>query len=301
MNQINTVFCVALLFLINANGQETLIETDFPIRDFVFENDSVYFIKKRHLEVLDSSTKRDELHFIGGYGIKVFKLGANEILTASDELRRNVSSVRFYDKKKKSITEVYYHKEGNFLDFILVPEENMFLFSTRRNKVVAVKYDTKPEFKKIREFDLGSFSRKIVYDKGNIYCITDSGGLYKYSLPDKQLSLLYEAKGIFTDLQLKDGVFYISSLEGDVIKYDPETLITKELIKLKDDFVTTSVLNEGNLILGTWDGNVYQYSVHDTLSFGKKKIHKKAIYRILYHKGYFYSSSLDKTLRKWKI
>lgn len=301
MNKVSLVLSIVLLFLTKIHAQETLLKSSFPVRDFFFENDSVFLIKKRHLEVLDENNEQKELHFIGGYGIRLFNLGESEILTVSNELRRDVSSVRFYKKKEETINEVFYYKEGNFLDFCLVSDERMFLFSTRKNKLVVVSYRNKPQFNIIKEVDLGSFSRKIFYEMGRIYCITDNGELYQYNLMDGELLLLYKTKEILTDFQLKDGIFYISNIKGEIIKYDSNTEIAHELLRLKDDFVTTSLIHKDNLIFGTWKGDVYQQSFDYSSSFRKKKVHGKAIYRILSHEGYFYSCSLDKTFKKWKI
>ncbi|MEM1339437.1 MAG: hypothetical protein AAF717_18960 [Bacteroidota bacterium] len=302
MNPFSLVFPVTLFLVVTLNSQDATIKgTNFPVRDFFITNDSIFLIKERHLAVLDKENKLKDLHFIGGYGMKIYDLADNTILTVSNELRRDVSSVRFYEKASQTINDVYYYKEGNFLDFVLVPKDSMFLFSTRRKKIVGVHYNNRPAFKKRIDFELGSFSRKIKYENGILYCVTDNGELFQYVIASNRLQMLFKTNGILTDFQHDDGVFYISNIEGKVIKHNIRTKVTVELLTLKNDFVTTSLLDNGNLIIGTWEGAIYYLSPDNPEPQKKRKIHKKAIYRIVRLNEFFYSSSLDKTLKKWTM
>lgn len=182
MKKIKLLF-FALFLTIYAKSQETIKTTTFSVRDFSIHQDSIFYLEHRDIYIENTKTNNKSFFFIGGYGLELFNLNSKEILTASNEHVQNVSSFRFYDKAKNEVGDVYYYKKGKAIDFLKIPNRNVFVFSSTDKKIIFINFDNRPAFIKENEIDIDSFSRKLIFQNNFLYYITDLGGIFVDTLP----------------------------------------------------------------------------------------------------------------------
>ena len=139
-------FCLIFIFIqllsvddLICQEAQTLISEDFAIRDFTVSEDSIYYIKKRDLYLLDRKSNTKRSFFLGGYGLKLkTQQFDNNMITVANELVDTVSSVRFYNKNKKEFEYEFYYKKGKILDFLDIPEASVFVCSLTNKKIAIV-------------------------------------------------------------------------------------------------------------------------------------------------------------------
>lgn len=294
-------FFIAFSF---AQQAETVMDSDFVVRDFRTVNDSIIFVKKRDLFLTDDTFKMFKKYFIGGYGLKMFiQPDSNAIITVSNELVKNVSSVRFYNKEEEKAQNVYYYTKGKAIDFLFISELNTFVLSLTNNKIIFINYAEKPKFLKTIEINLDSKSRKLIYKNSVLYYITDLGEIYKYNLKDYKSELVHKDDGILTDLYIYDNNNLVySTIDGEVIKLN--TLTNKKTkLKLKNNFILNSLkVNQDKIICGSWNGKIYLIDIVDFSIIKELNFHNRSVIKILNYKdNIFLSSSLDKTIKKWNL
>jgi WD40 repeat protein len=290
-----------LLLPFSIAGQEVIKKTNFPVRDFYFSQDSIVYIEKRNVQI--ESKNKKEAYFIGGYGLELFVENTNnEIITVSNELVKNVSSVRFYNKNTKKVENVFYYKKGKSLDFLIIPELNTFVLSLTSKKIIFIDFTNKPSFRKTIEIKLNALSRKLIYRNNKLYYATDIGEIYQYDLANNTKKLLYIEDSIITDFYLSDSILIYSTIEGKIIKIDLLSNRKREIYFGNNFIVNVIEYQQNKLICGSWKGLIY---VIDIINFTVEKelnYHKRTVLKILNYKdNIFYSSSLDKTIKKWVL
>jgi WD40 repeat protein len=293
------IIVVVLLLSFSMVGQEVIKKTNFPSRDFYISQDSIVYIEKRNVKIEGENKKED--YFIGGYGLEIYNSKtSNEIITASNELVKNVSSVRFYNKNTKKVENVFYYKKGKSLDFLIIPELNTFVLSLTNKKIVFINFKNKPSFKRTIEIKLKTLSRKLIYRNNKLYYATDLGEIYQYDMVNNSKELLYKTDSIITDFYLSDSILIYSTIDGKITRINMQTNKKRE-INLGNNFINIMVeYQQDKLVCGSWKGLIY---VIDVFNFAVKKelnYHTRTVLKILnYNDNIFYSSSLDKTIKKW--
>ncbi|TBV28270.1 MULTISPECIES: hypothetical protein [Meridianimaribacter] len=303
MKKFKLIFLFGLIATIAFSQEsETVIKTDFGIRDFIVQKDSIIYIKKRNAYLKDIKTKTTKDYFIGGYGLKFLQDNKpNTIITVSNELVNNVSSVRFYDKKKDRFESVFYNDEGKIIDAVILPELNLFILSLISEKIIIVNYSKKPKFLKIAEISLNTFSRKMVYEEGALLYCTDKGKVYKYNINNYQNELIYDGNELITDFFIDGETIFLSTNSGILKKVNIETN-KEEQTKISDNFINTFINSKENLVCGSWNGDIYIINKKDLKLKQKLSIHKRSVLKIeTQDDSIFYSSSLDKTIKKWYL
>lgn len=281
---------------------ETVIKADFGIRDFIIQKDSIIYIKKRDVHLKDLKTQSNADYFIGGYGLKFLKdNNPNTIITVSNELVDNVSSVRFYDKAKEDFESVFYNYEGKILDAIIVPKLNILILSLISEKIIIVDYSERPKFLKFSEIELKSFSRKMIYKNDFLFYCTDNGEIYKYNINTYQSELIYKGKELITDFFMDGETIFLSTNSGILKKVNIKTN-KEEQTKISDNFINTFINSKGNLVCGSWNGEIFIINKKDLKLKQKLSIHKRSVLKIeTQDDSVFHSSSLDKTIKKWYL
>ncbi|WP_223032313.1 WD40 repeat domain-containing protein [Hanstruepera marina] len=291
----------AQVFPVFCQNAETVIEADFVIRDFFIQQDSIIYIKKRDVHLYDIETKLSKDYFIGGYGLELItSKNTNQIITASNELVRNVSSVRFYNKETGKFDDVFYYKQGKILDFLLLPKSKLFILSLTNKKIIFVDYQDKPRFYRTIELNLNTLSRKLINKDNKLYFATDQGDIFEYDYRNYEKKLIYRSKALITDFKIENGILVYANIDGEIIKINLKTN-QKEIINIKNTFINTFMrFNNNTLVCGAWSGEVFIVTL-DNFSVNKTyKLHKRAIIKIKkVENNIIYSSSLDKTLKKW--
>lgn len=300
------LICIILeLFFIHqykAQEVETVIKTDFVIRDFEVFKDSVLYIKKRHAFLFDNKTKTSKSYFIGGYGLKLnTQKNSNTIITVANELVDTVSSVRSYNKKLGKFDAEFFYKKGKILDFVLLEEAKLFVLSLTTNKIIFIDYKDSPEYHKTIEIKLNSLSRKLLYKDNMLYFATDNGNVYKYDFLNYEKTLVHTGNSVITEFALFENTLIYTTIKGEIVKVNLNTKETSN-IKIDNNFISTFLKYDSQLICGSWSGRIYVIDMK-TLTINKElNFHKRAIIRIKKDEdSYIYSSSLDKTIKKWKF
>jgi outer membrane protein assembly factor BamB len=293
-----------LLFINQFRAQEveTVIKTDFVIRDFEVFKDSIFYIKKRHAFLFDKKTKTSKNYFIGGYGLKLSaKNKSNTVITVANELVDTVSSIRFYNKKLEAFEAEFFYKKGKILDFLLLEEAKLFVLSLTTNKVIFVDYKDSPEYYKTIEIKLNSLSRKLLYKDNMLYFATDNGNVYKYDFLNYKKTLVHQGNSVITEFTLDKEILIYTTIDGDIVKVNLNTN-EKTTLKIDNNFISTFLKHDAKLICGSWSGKIYIIDLN-TFQISKEfNFHKRAIVSIKKdEENTIYSSSLDKTIKSWKF
>ncbi len=301
-------FKKTLLFIvisISLNAQETILKTDYSVKDFTVANDSIFLIDKRDVKYfsLTKAHTTDNIFFIGGYGLKlVVNEKGNEIITIANEFQKPVTSLRFYNKKTKNIEQVFYYQKGKCLDALLILERNYAVLSLSDQKIIVVDYSKKPTFEITHTIPLKAISRKVIYKADNLYYVTDIGAIYKYNLKNKSNTLIHSCGNIITDIALFNNYIIYTTIKGEIVKYNINSQNVQKL-NIKDNFVLNSQnIQENKLICGTFKGSILLINTGNLSILKQLNYHKRSVLKIEKAKGNeFYSSSIDKTIKKWKI
>ena len=294
-----------ILISIGLNAQETILKTDFAIRDFTVENDSIFLIDKRDVKYFSLIRERttDNIFFIGGYGLKlVMNENGNEIITIANEFQKSVTSLRFYKKKTKNIEQVFYYQQGKSLDALLILERDYAVLSLSDKKIIVVDYSKKPTFEIAHIISLKAISRKVIYKADNLYYVTDLGAIYKYNLNNKSNTLIHSCGNIITDMALFDNYIIYTTIKGEIVKYNINSQNIQKL-NINDNFVLNSLnFYENKLICGTFKGTILLVNTDNLDILKQWNYHNRSVLNITRdNNGQFYSSSMDKTIKKWKI
>ncbi|MCB0745486.1 MAG: hypothetical protein KDC67_16385, partial [Ignavibacteriae bacterium] len=280
---------------------ETIKKTEYAVRDFCVSKDTIYYIEHRDIHVENTDTKVESSFFIGGYGLEMFNLNSNEIITTSNELVQNVSSFRFYQKNANEVKEVYYYKKGRTIDFLKIPDKNIFAFSSTDKKITFINFDNRPIFKKEVEINLNSYSRKLIFKNNNLYFITDLGDIYKYDLSNNKKELLYKANEILTDFYVDEQTIIYTTISGKISKINLKNNKLQTL-NINRNFIVNVLYSNNKLICGSWKGDIFVIDINKFKITKELKYHNSTVLKILNYKdNVFYSSSIDKTIKKWYL
>ncbi|WP_323787424.1 hypothetical protein [Psychroserpens sp.] len=293
-----------ILFIHRYKAQEveTVIKTDFVVRDFEVFKDSIFYIKKRDAFLYDKKTKSSKNYFIGGYGLKInTQENSNTIISVANELVDTVSSIRFYNKKLGEFEDEFFYKKGKILDVLLLEDAKLFVLSLTTNKIIFIDYKDRPEYYKTIEIKLNSLSRKLLYKDNMLYFATDNGNIYKYDFLNYKKTLLHDGNNVITDFSLVDETLIYTTIEGEILK---KNLETNEEVKIKIDnnFINTFLKFKDKLICGSWNGKIYVIDINKFTIYQEFNFHKRAIIRIKKDENnIIYSSSLDQTIKSWRL
>jgi hypothetical protein len=304
------VFVLSFLFFNVSYAQEIILKTSFPIRDFKIKENTIIYIEKRNLKNYNLiSNKPDSLiqskgYFIGGYGLNVyFPKTEGFIITSSNELVKDRSSIRFYDIKTKEVNKYHVLYKTELMDMLLLSNKKM-LFLSKKNKIIEAYTDGKnPRYKLIDEITLDSFSRKMRFNNNKLYFITDSGKLFEYNIENKEKKLIYEEDNILTNFVIDKFTsnIFITTLNGKVIKVNINNPNENKEVVIGNTIIEALGILDNFIITGDWNGKI-KLIKKETLETEKEFKLKKRIIKIrVQNNNTFYTSSADKTLRKWKI
>ncbi|MGZ0015663.1 hypothetical protein [Yeosuana sp. AK3] len=285
-------------------AQETILKTDFSVRDFSINNDSIFLIEKRDVKYYNFTIKSvTNDYFIGGYGLKLFNdTISNEIITVSSEFTRPVTSLRFYNKKTKVVGQVFYYQQGRSIDALILPKFKYAVLSLSDKKIIIVDYSNKPSFETIHTIPLKSISRKVSYYNNNLYYATDKGEVFIYNFETKTSKPIYNCEKIITNFSIFNNSLVCTTIDGEIVKFNMHDK-TKNKIKLTKDFVLNTAQFEHNkLICGTFNGAIIVIDIENMTILNQWEYHQRSVLKISKGKdNEFYSSSIDKTIKKWII
>ena len=307
-------FCIyILIFLVcfYCQGQETLINAGFSIRDFFIDDQTLLYIEKRDIKNYNLNLKtRDTLinpegFFIGGYGLKLSYDKTNKkIVTASNELIRDISSIRFYDTEKKNINKFHVYYTTKLVDFLISPKDSMFFLSKKNKWLEVYRYNASPtRYKKIDSIKTSSFSRKLRFNSNQLFYITDKGEVIIYNTLKRSKKLLYKHGTILVNFCLSKDFkkIYVTTSQGQLIIIDINGKTKPIIVNLGDSIIEAiDIVADKYIITGNWKGKIKIIDIK-TLSVIKEFNNKKRIIKILAKDNYFYTSSSDRTIKRWKI
>ncbi len=282
------------------NNIQTVYKSDFTIRDIAMVKESLFFIKKRDLFIYDPKTKELHNRFIGGYGLEFVNNTSNweGVITVSNELVENVSSIRFFKTLKEKPDYVFYNYEGKILDYVDIPEQKLFAISLISSKIIFIDYSEKPKFTKSIEIDLEAPARKILYNGNYLYFATDLGEIYEYDLNTYSKKKLIADSTLITNFIIRDRQLWYSTVDGYLKSSDFDQQ-NEAVFKINDSFAVTFIDDNENLICGTWDGRVVILKKDNLKVKSNQQVHKQSILKIIKHDDIFYSCSVDGTIKKW--
>ncbi|MCL8008104.1 hypothetical protein [Gelidibacter japonicus] len=298
----------AFLFILISMGsqaQETLLRNNFSVRDFFIKKDSIFLIEKRDVSYFNYLEKNRtvQTYFIGGYGLEIYDDSKNnQIITVSNEFSRPVSSLRFYNKSFKEVKDVYYYTEGRSLDAIIIPDLNYAILSLSDKKIIVVNYEKKPDYEISHNITLSSIARSMAFKDGYLYYATDLGEIFKYNFATKENTILLAYEKMITDFTIFDKYIVFTTKEGEIVKFSFENGFISKL-DLSTDFILNSIqYQKDQLICGTFKGKILVINVETMSILDQLNYHKRSILKIVnYKNNEFYSSSIDKTIKKWKL
>ena len=295
-----TLFLMLATLVVSA--QETIVNGSFTIRDFFEEQDSIFYIEKRDIKYFNKNEQglAFEEYFIGGYGLKIFN-NYHEIVSISNEFEQNVSSLRFYSKKEKEVKEVFYYKKGKSIDALLIREKKYAVISTNDKKIIVIDFRDKPAFKIIQEISLNSLARSIYYHNKHLYYATDLGEIHEFNFITQKSKLIYSFKEKITNLNFYNDSLIFTTIQGKIVFLGLDFKISN-ILKIKKNFILNTIIDNDNLVCGTFKGEILVVNLKNKEITNQLNYHNRSVLSIT--KGvenYFYSSGIDRTLKKWKL
>lgn len=305
-------FKILIIFLIFAKGygQEVIFSTSFTVRDFIISDNTLMYIEKRDIKNYNLLNKTNDTlidakgYFIGGFGLKIFfDPQSNMIITASNELIRDVGSIRFYDIRTKEINLNHVYYPTGLVDFFVAPKDSLFFLSKKDKQIDIFKYGDVPRYNKIDSLKLDSYCRKLQYHNENVYGITDSGTIFSYNVKTKVKKRVYQGNSLlvnFTFDKQQENMF-VTTFNGGLIKVNINGNAQNKTIHIGKDIIEAIAIYEDKYIItGDWNGEIKLIDMQN-LSLIKTWNNKKRIVKILSYDQGFYTSSADRTIKKWKI
>lgn len=305
------LFCSILTITYsNVISQETVLKTSFTVRDFDIIDNTLLYIEKRDIKSYNVVTKSEDTlfkkggFFIGGYGLKVFhSKNQQKIITASNELVKNRSSIRFYDVIKKGINKYHVLYDTELMDFYIEPKDSVFVLSKKDFAIDIYKYGGTPRYKKTDTITTDAFARKIKLVNNTLFYITDSGKVVSYNLVTKQNKLLYQTKSLLVNF-IFDHKFeniFVATFNGNIIKINLLNPKDHKEFNFGNHIIEAiNIFDDKYLIAADWSGQIKIIDI-GTNEVVKTYNNKKRIVKIIVKDDYFYTSSSDKTIKKWKL
>jgi hypothetical protein len=300
-----SVFCLNVIY-----GQEVILNTRFPVRDFDIVDNSLVYIEKRGIKSYNLKTKtRDTLikkkgFFIGGYGVRLFySRQYKQIITASNELVKDRSSIRFYDVVKKDINKYHVYYTTELMDFWVSPKDSLFFLSKKNKQIEVFKYWEKPRYKKIDSIKIDSFSRNLEYYNNKLYFITDSGKVFEYNIITRKKRLLYYSQNLLVNFVIdkQNKYIYATTFDGKLIKINLiDNSLIQEIILGNQLIESIDIVDNKYVVTGDWTGEINIIDC-STLDVKKSYNNKNRIIKILVSNNHLYTSSIDRTIKKWNI
>jgi WD40 repeat protein len=304
------ILLLSLLYFSALYSQEIVLKTKFSIRDFKINDNTIVYIEKRDIKNVNLISKKEDSlikksgYFIGGYGLNIYYPKTEDfIITSSNEWLRNRSSIRFYNIKTKAVDKYNVLYKTELMDFLLLPEKKMFFLSEKKHTIEVYKYGGKPRYKLIDKINLNSFARKLRFKNNKLYYITDSGKLFQYDIENKENKLIYEGNVILTNFVFdnESNNIYITTFNGKLIKVEVNNSFKNKEIFIGDTVIEALNIQGDFIITGDWNGAI-KLIEKETLEVQKEfKIKKRIIKIRVQNNNVFYTSSADKTLRRWNV
>lgn len=305
------LFCsISILAYSNVISQETILKTNFTVRDFEIIDNTLLYIEKRDIKSYNLVTKTEDTlfkkggFFIGGYGLRVFHSKEQQkIITASNELVKNRSSIRFYDVIKKDINKYHVLYDTELMDFYIASKDSIFFLSKKDLTIDTYKYGGKPRYKKTDSIKTDSYARKMELFDNMLFYITDSGKVFKYNLETRKNNLLYQGDNLLVSFifDKKHNNIYITTFEGNIVKINLINPSINEVFNFGNHIIEAiTIFEDTYLIVGDWSGNIKVIDIVSNKVVNEYN-NKKRIVKIIIKGDYFYTSSADKTIKKWKI
>jgi len=294
----------------NITAQETILKTNFTVRDFKIIDNTLLYIEKRDIKSFNLETTakntffKGEGFFIGGYGLRIFhSKKQQQIITASNELGSNRSSIRFYDIIKKDINKFHVLYDTGLIDFFVEPKDSVFVLSKKDFTIETYKYGGKPRYQKTDSLKTDSYARKIELSNNNLFYITDSGNVFQYNLRTKENKLLYQGENLLVSFIFDKNYrnMYVSTFDGKIIKINLFGSSKSEALNFGSHIIEAiNIFDDKYIIAGDWSGSIKIIDLN-TNEIKKTYNTKKRIVKIVVKGDHFYTSSSDKTIKKWEI
>lgn len=301
---------ISVLACCNVISQETVLKTNFTVRDFEIIDNILLYIEKRDIKSYNLTTKTKDTifkgdgFFIGGYGLRIFhSKQQKQIITASNELVRNISSIRFYDLKKKDINKFHVLYDTKLMDFFIEPKDSLFFLSKKDSSITMYKYGDKPRYLKKDSIKTDSYARKVELRNNMLFYITDSGKVFQYNLQSKENKLLYQGENLLVSFifEKKHNNIYVTTFDGNIIKINLINPSINEVFNFGNHIIEAiNIFDDKYLIAADWSGQIKIIDI-GTNEVVKTYNNKKRIVKIIVKDDYFYTSSSDKTIKKWKL
>lgn len=306
----STLSVVIFLFWINLFCQEVMLQSRFAIRDFLIVDNTILYIEKRNIKSVNIISKQPDTivksngYFIGGYGLNIFHHSdSSQVVTSSNELVKDRSSIRFYDIVKGEVNKYHVYYTTKLMDISLDFDQRMLFLSKKNLFIEIFKYGGKPRYKKLDSIKLDSYSRRLRFYNNKLYYITDSGKVFEYNLITRVNRLLYQNDKLLINFifDKKHEIIYMTSYDGKVIEVNIDNPGSTRVFSFGNEIIEAiNIFEDKYLIAGDWLGEI---KVIDLKNFSEKRkiSNKKRIIKIEVKGNCFYASSADKTIKKWKI
>ncbi len=311
-NNIKAIIFYAITIIVcnKAIGQELVLKTNFTVRDFQIVDSTLVYIEKRDIKSYNLISRTNDTlfkngsFFIGGYGLRIFYSKKQKtIITASNELVKNRSSIRFYNTEKKDINKFHVLYDTELMDFFIQPNDSLFFLSKKDSTIIGYKYGNKPRYKKTDSIKTDSYARNIKLLNSTLIYLTDSGKVFQYNLKTKKNKLLYEGENLLVsfifDKNYKN--IYATTFDGKIIKISLSNPLESQEYNFGNHIIEAiNIYMDKYLIVGDWSGQIGIIDIN-TNEVVKKHNDKKRIVKIIVKGDYFYTSSSNRTIKKWKI
>ena len=117
----------------------------------------------------------------------------------------------------------------------------------------------------------------------------------------KKSELIYSCKEKITALNFYNDDIIFTTMQGNIFIYNNIQGIAKK-INIKNNFVLNTIINNDQLLCGTFNGAIIVVNLKSREIQKQLNYHDRSVLSIVKgRENQFYSSSIDRTLKKWKL
>lgn len=293
----NTVLVTISFFVVSVKAQTEMISSKRAIRTFDLVDDSMFYSDNDHLLIAKNGIVGKRI-YPGGYLLDFELLGGNKIMTIANNYKLQKGSLRIFDLDKGQYFLVYkIEKHSPMLAYSLFPYE-------RDTLAVMVSYNDGSLYwyesngKPIKSWKGHNKIRRMEKVRNLLYYCTDNGKLL--STDGSKSRLVFDSGERINGFKVYKENIYAFDDKGRIIKFDISKNERKIYKICSESIMDLIVLNEKEVVIGDWDGNICTINIL-TGTISKTKGHSRMVLKLRrVDKHKFMSSGQDGTIKMWR-
>ena len=275
-------------------GQEVIFESNYTIRDFIIHGDTIVISNESDIEIYKNKNLIHK-YYAGGHILRIDYHKKNQIISIANKYKKHKGSIRIYDILENKLKRVYTFDKSPILDYQFIDNQKIIVSF---NNGELITFETK-RIKLDKRYNSNDKIRKIKIIDDSIMACSDNGTVMR--IYNEEFDILVPSHRndkliSFTDTDF--GIIAISD-KGELFKYFKKDATRN---KITNTILTDIVsINKKLIAVSSWSGTIYIINPKNLSVIKTIKAHDGIIVKLRVFGGNLYSSSFDRTIKKWNI